>query len=300
MHKRLFTFFVCAGFSACIAAPKAEPAPEPGKGVMSASASAVGTTVSETYHGFGAAVRSPLHDLNMMQEAIPVALIQAKDSPYDTAGLTSCEAITAKVEALDLALGPDVDTPKIESMRSRSQRLASAAADSALNAAKGALDHYIPVRGILRQVTGARKYEKEVSRAVLAGSVRRGFLKALGMQQNCFWPAAPIGFKPAPVAPGMQIAAGPTLTVEAGPVSVVSLAPANGSKTVVATARAAEQTPTAAPAPAAPAVIPPASVLAEAAPQPNVGRSVPASSSASVALAGATAAPQPLPGPGLR
>lgn len=245
MAKTMLTIAACVGagasLSACASAQTSQSASAGGAQgtvrVASAGAAMVRTTVGETYNGLGGAMRAPFRDFNLMQEAVPVALRQAKGAVYDTTGLTSCEAVAEQIEALDLALGPDLDTPQIEYVRTRSQRLASAAADGAVSAAKSALDHYIPVRGVIRQVTGARKYEKEASRANLAGAVRRGFLKAIGMQQNCGWPAAPIGFKPHPVQPSVQLAANTaapppatsavlTSAVKAAPAAAVTAAPA--------------------------------------------------------------------------
>lgn len=295
MRKPFVTVLACLGVgsvvSACATAHQAgDVAAEGVKGgahVASAGAAMVRTTVNETYNGLGGAMRSPLRDLNMMQEEVPASLQKARDSVYDTEGLTSCEVIAAQIQALDVELGPDVDTPRVENQRTRSQRLASAAADGAVNAARGALDHYIPVRGVVRQLSGARKYEKETARALLAGNVRRGFLKAIGMQQNCAWPAAPISFKPAPAAPRVQLAAAQAApAADVSTIKVVSLARASvADRPSGVELSAAQPAPSAAPAVASVPAPPPSQAADKAVQTARRAEAEPAAAPASEAPA---------------
>jgi hypothetical protein len=69
---------------------------------------------------------------------------------------------------------------------------AGLAAAAALEAAAAAADGFIPARSIIKHVSGASKYEAHVKHAVLAGTERRTFLKAIGVMHNCGWPAAPL------------------------------------------------------------------------------------------------------------
>lgn len=187
---------LCAG--AFLAGCQTPPVQYAGNGahVTYAAASATGV---ELYHGAGAAFRAPLHDLNMMQDQIPPVLLRAENKPYDLAGVNSCGDVLDRVSELDLALGPDVDTPK-QRKRTRVSRGADFAASTALDAAGSAAEHFIPMRGTLKQLTGATRYEKHAQHAVLAGQTRRSFLKAVGMAHGCSWPAAPLDFKPPQVA----------------------------------------------------------------------------------------------------
>jgi hypothetical protein len=159
----------------------------------------VRTTSVDLYHGAGRAIKAPLHDLNMMQDQIAPVLLRAEDHPYDLSGVDSCNDVLNKVGELDLALGPDVDTPK-EHRRTRASRGADFAAGAALDAAGSAVEHFIPMRGTIKQVTGATRYENHVHHAEMAGEVRRSFLKAVGMSHNCVWPAAPLNFHATQVA----------------------------------------------------------------------------------------------------
>jgi stage V sporulation protein SpoVS len=49
------------------------------------------------------------------------------------------------------------------------------------------------MRSWVRKLSGAEKNADEVRQAVLAGSVRRGYLKGVGLQLGCQPPAAPSG-----------------------------------------------------------------------------------------------------------
>ncbi len=167
--------------------------------VASTGATAVRATGGELYLGAGAAIRAPLHDLNVMQDKIAPVLLRAETHPYDLSGVNSCDDVLDRVSELDLALGPDVDTPK-QAKRTRVSRGADFAASTALDAAGTAAEHFIPMRGTLKQITGATRYERHVKHAVLAGTTRRSFLKAIGMEHSCSWPAAPLEFRPTQVA----------------------------------------------------------------------------------------------------
>jgi hypothetical protein len=182
---------VCAG---CASAPM-----QTASNSAHTSAYVMSTTGTEIYHGAGRAVRAPLHDLNMAQEQIPPVLLRAEDRPYDLSDVDSCNDVLTKVAELDLALGPDVDMPK-EVRRTRASRGADFAAEAALDAAGSAVEHFIPMRSTIKQLTGATRYENHVKHAILSGEVRRSFLKTTGMAHNCTWPAAPLAFKPTRIA----------------------------------------------------------------------------------------------------
>lgn len=211
--------------------------------VMSKSAKASTITYDETRSGFMEAAESPLRDLNMMQKEIPPVLLAAERRPYDAAGLSTCKAIADQVTALDLALGPDVDTPNLEKIRDPYARSASFVASSALDAVKDVTTHILPGRNVVRRISGADRYDRNVRNAILAGAVRRGFLKAYGMMHDCDWPASPIGYQRtgtviADAAAGVQT--GPVTTVGSGAmvvtVATVTSAPATSAALADATA----------------------------------------------------------------
>jgi hypothetical protein len=154
-------------------------------------ASAVYHTGSDVYAGVGTAAKKPFQDLNMMQDPIPMVLLRAELDPYAVKGLTSCDVVMSRVAELDLALGPDLDSPKDES-KNKITADAGLASAAALEAAAAAAEGFMPVRSVVKMVSGASKYEKHVKHAILAGTERRTFLKAIGAMHDCGWPAAPL------------------------------------------------------------------------------------------------------------
>jgi len=160
-------------------------------GYAGQGAGAIYRTGSDVYAGVGDAAKRPLQDLNMMQDPIPMVLLRAEVDPYSVRGLTSCDVLMNRVAELDLALGPDLDAPA-DHPKSHVTEDAGLAAAAALEAAAAAADGFIPARSIIKHVSGASKYEAHVKHAVLAGTERRTFLKAIGVMHNCSWPAAPL------------------------------------------------------------------------------------------------------------
>lgn len=129
--------------------------------------------------------KTPLRDLNIAQEEVPEALKVAVRNPYETARLTSCDAIIADIAAIDQVLGADYDLAEPTEDE-----------DGFLNVRVGTVGQsvvasLIPFRGILREVTGAADNDRAERAAYTAGMARRGFLKGLGMGRGCKYPARP-------------------------------------------------------------------------------------------------------------
>ncbi|MFA9200362.1 MAG: hypothetical protein ACEQR8_04115 [Cypionkella sp.] len=123
---------------------------------------------------------TPVEDLNLKKDAIPPALLAAAADPYASAGLRKCADIAAAIAPLDAALGPDMDVADVAGERV-----------SAGAVAKSVVASFIPFRGVIRELTGAADHQREFQAAIYAGAVRRGFLKGLGQQMKCAYPARP-------------------------------------------------------------------------------------------------------------
>ena len=159
----------------------------------SRSGTAAGSAAADTASNVGDAASEPLRDLNLMHDQIPPALIRAYARPYDQTGADTCPAIADQIRQLDLALGPDVDIPKAPTEeKDMFNKGASLAADAALDAVRSATGGVIPVRSWVRRFSGAARAEQEAKAVALAGSVRRGYLKAIGQMKGCDWPASPL------------------------------------------------------------------------------------------------------------
>ena len=121
------------------------------------------------------AVGQPFRDLSLIQDKLPDALKRAAESPYEISRAANCALIQLEITDLDAALGPDID----ELGTSQGKGADSLAADLIGGVVK------LPFRSILRRVSGAQAREEAMRAAVLAGMVRRGFLKGRLSQLAC-------------------------------------------------------------------------------------------------------------------
>lgn len=128
----------------------------------------------------GEVAMTPLRDLNLSKDPIPDVLVKASLSPYAADGLRRCSNISAAIAELDAVLGPDLDVAQGDDDRISVGRIARSAVGSLM-----------PFRGIVRELTGAADHQREFEQAIYAGSIRRGFLKGLGQQRGCAYPARP-------------------------------------------------------------------------------------------------------------
>jgi hypothetical protein len=133
------------------------------------------------------AATAPLRDLNVLQVKIPPVLRQALTDPYARPPRNwKCAELIAMVRPLDDALGPDIDRipPGDENLMDRSR-------ETALGAAADLASDAIPFRGWVRRLSGAEQHDKLVQSAIVAGNVRRAYLKGLGEMKGCNPPATP-------------------------------------------------------------------------------------------------------------
>lgn len=124
----------------------------------------------------------PLADLNLDRDEIPPVLVRAKASPYAGDGLNDCAAVRAAIGDLDAVLGEDFDMP-------------GARADGGGlefgKVARSVIGMLIPYRRVIREVSGANAHAKTFKEAIVAGMMRRAYLKGLGQAMDCPYPARP-------------------------------------------------------------------------------------------------------------
>ena len=144
----------------------------------------------------GEAAAQPLKDLNLIQDPIPTQLKAVIADPYKKPERIDCAGLEHEVRSLDLALGPDIDLPAQE--KSVTTEGSEAVARVAANAVKDAASDLIPFRSVVRRLTGAEKNASQMRAALHAGDVRRAYLKGLGLERGCAYPAAPAPGKPGP------------------------------------------------------------------------------------------------------
>lgn len=163
---------------ALLAAPAL--AAEPVKPAAPTTSSPPATATPTPSAPAGSSIKTPLDDLGLRKEAIPLALQEAVKSPYSLQGLNQCSQIVTAVESLDVALGKDIDLPQDSGSLMAPSDLMDFAASSV-----------IPFRGLIREVTGAGNRQRQMQEAVLAGFARRAFLKGYGRANYCDYPARP-------------------------------------------------------------------------------------------------------------
>ena len=127
--------------------------------------------------------KSPLKDVGLVKDKIPQVLIDARTATYALPSPLTCETIFDAVDALDAELAPDLDAASTQIKRGM----------SATEIGETVVHGLTPMRSWVRKLSGAEKNDNEVRQAVLAGSVRRGHLKGVGLQLGCKPPAAPLG-----------------------------------------------------------------------------------------------------------
>lgn len=127
------------------------------------------------------AATTPLSDLNVVRADIPEVLKAAAAAPYAQPADASCPGLAAAIQALDEVLGPDLDAPAGKGHTGLLER----GEDAATNALQRTAEGVIPFRGWVRKLSGAERYAKQVSAAITAGGVRRGFLRGLSAAKAC-------------------------------------------------------------------------------------------------------------------
>lgn len=159
--------------------PPPPPPPDPGNRVKTSE-----ELKRESVEG---AATAPLRDLNMVRAKIPEVLLQALEDPYARPPRSfKCSALAALVRPLDEALGPDMDRVPVGD-----ENLMDRGKSTALGAAADLASDAIPFRGFVRKLTGAEAHDRLVQSAIVAGNVRRAYLKGLGESKGCLPPATP-------------------------------------------------------------------------------------------------------------
>ena len=132
----------------------------------------------------GDVAMTPISDLNLQKDEIPPLLLEAQNDPYSTAGLKKCAQYVTAIQGYDAVLGPDFDVADKEERKLTVGGVAQSVV--------GAL---IPFRGVIRELSGANKHEREFQDAIMAGVMRRAFLKGMGLKLGCKYPARPADAK---------------------------------------------------------------------------------------------------------
>ena len=138
----------------------------------------------------GQAAITPLSDLNVVQEKIPEVLRNAKKvGPYAAPEKLECAVVQDEINRLTAALGPDLDDPNNKDKQSLLDRGTDAAENYGVGFVRRTVEGMVPFRSWVRKLTGAEKHSKEVASSIIAGGVRRAYLKGIRLGMACPVPA---------------------------------------------------------------------------------------------------------------
>ncbi len=160
------------------------------KGIFAALSTAALAVSATAYAQQGAPEDSTIKDTaNQVTEPFdgkeaPPKLLAIQGDPYSLAGLGKCSALIREVTELNEVLGPDVNEVVDKDREKKREETAGRVAGSLAGS-------IIPFRGLIGEVTGANAERRRYAAAVYAGTVRRGFLKGVGLQRGCKAPARP-------------------------------------------------------------------------------------------------------------
>ena len=135
-------------------------------GALASLSACASTPRSLAVDPVGAAFQQPMRDLSLIRDQAPAPLQAAVLTPYAFDGAQDCVGLAAEVAVLDGVLGPDVDALPAGG------KMADGLMANLIGGAFG-----LPYRGVVRAITGAAHRERAMKAAILAGMVRRGFLK---------------------------------------------------------------------------------------------------------------------------
>lgn len=134
----------------------------------------------------GDVATTPVDDLNLKDRKYPAILLDLEDDPYNQEGLQTgdassyCDKVTAQIVALDEVLGEDLD------LADKARRKITAG-----SVGREVVGMLIPFRGLIREASGANSERHRMAGLVMAGMMRRAYLKGLGQKAGCPYPASP-------------------------------------------------------------------------------------------------------------
>jgi hypothetical protein len=169
MHR---TLIVLAGF-ACVGTALPASAQNPGSNGPRSTEQVAEEVVTQ-----------PVEDIGIDKKDIPENLIAIQDKPYSLVGIKTCTQIRSAIGDMDAVLGEDLDAPYEQTRDDKRKDTAGRVGGLIVNS-------IIPFRRVIREISGAAAQERRYNAAVYAGVVRRSFLKGIGQQRGCKYPAAP-------------------------------------------------------------------------------------------------------------
>lgn len=146
-------------------------------GLLSACAS-----FPEEIDNFRFAAMSPLRDFNLTQAPIPGQL-NALQHPYGFVDQSGCQVWTQEIDSLEASLMTN-DGRRV-GFRRDSETFVGRTGNLRDSGIKSATSRFIPFRSIVRQASGASRFEQRAERASDRARYRIGYLVGLGRAHRC-------------------------------------------------------------------------------------------------------------------
>lgn len=146
-------------------------------GLLSACAS-----LPEEIDNFRFAAMSPLRDFNLTQAPIPGQLTGLQQ-PYGYIDQSGCQVWTQEIDSLETALMTN-DGRRV-GFRRDSETFVGRSGNLRDSGIKSATSQFIPFRSIVRQASGASRFEQRAERASDRARYRIGYLVGLGRSHRC-------------------------------------------------------------------------------------------------------------------
>ncbi len=143
----------------------------------------VAETGKDTFQGAVGAISEPFEDVGIKRQPIPERLAALVDDPYRPPSPPVCINVQEELIALNAALGLPKEDSDIHRKAFRDEG-ASIIEKQALSMLRGQVQ-VLPLRGVVRRVSGADRHARKVIRAYEAGSQRRAFLKGIATAYGC-------------------------------------------------------------------------------------------------------------------
>jgi hypothetical protein len=128
-------------------------------------------------------VNQPFSDFNLSNTEIPILLAKVSAAPYAPPAENTCPGLRKEIAALGQVLGPDIEPTVFD--KNGNIISGGRAGEAAWGSARGAAEGWIPFHGVVREMSGAASHDRMVQQAILAGFVRRAYLKGLSQYLLC-------------------------------------------------------------------------------------------------------------------
>lgn len=143
--------------------------------------SACASFIDEVDH-FRFAAMSPLRDFNLTQEPIPGQL-QSLAQPYGYVDQSGCQAWGQEIHDLETALS--TNEGRRVGFRRDSETFTGRTGNLRDSGVRSATSQFIPFRSVVRQASGASRFEQRAENASDRARYRIGYLVGLGRAHRC-------------------------------------------------------------------------------------------------------------------